>query len=262
MPKLEDTQNQPDKRQVAIENVGIRDLKHPICFHDADAEEGSGQATVATAAMSVALPADVRGTHMSRFVAILSEVADKVSVQGMPDLLDVMQDRLEAEAATVTLDFPFFVTKEAPVTGSAGKLDYAIRLEGVRTGVETTIRLTIRVPITTLCPCSRNISERGAHNQRGEVVLTVEGDDDLPPVAQLIKAVETCGSSELYSVLKRPDEKEVTERAYDNPVFVEDLVRNVALQMREMAGVEAYRIEGENFESIHNHNAFAVVVSG
>jgi len=260
MSKLEDTQNQPDVRRVPIQRVGIRDLSHPIQFADGGA---AAQATVANVAMSVALSADVRGTHMSRFVAILSEQADRVSVANLPSLLDVMTDRLESQGATVLFDFPFFLTKEAPVTKSAGKLDYALSLEGERNVEQTVVRLTLRVPVTTLCPCSRNISARGAHNQRGVIVLSVEGDADaLPSARALIEAVETCGSSELYSVLKRPDEKQVTERAYDNPVFVEDLVRNVALKIQDMAGVNSYRIEGENFESIHNHNAFAIVVSG
>ena len=200
---------------------------------------------------------------MSRFVSILSEQADQVSVANLPALLDVMIERLESTGATVLFDFPFFLTKEAPVTKSAGKLDYALTLEGERNGEETAIRIILRVPVTTLCPCSRNISERGAHNQRGVIVLTVEGEaQELPSAQTLIEAVETCGSSELYSVLKRPDEKQVTERAYDNPVFVEDLVRNVALKIQDMEGVNSYLIEGENFESIHNHNAFAIVVSG
>ena len=260
MSKLEDTQNQPDERRVPIKRVGIRDLSHPILFTDGEAV---AQATVATVAMSVALSADVRGTHMSRFVSILAEHADSVSVPTLPTLLDVMIERLESRGATVLIDFPFFLTKEAPVTKSAGKLDYALTLEGERNGEATTTKLTLRVPVTTLCPCSRNISVRGAHNQRGVIVLTVEGKADaLPSARVLIEAVETCGSSELYSVLKRPDEKQVTERAYDNPVFVEDLVRNVALKIQDMKGVSSYRIEGENFESIHNHNAFAIVVSG
>ena len=260
MSKLEDTQNQPDERRVPIQRVGIRDLSHPIQFADGGA---APEATVATVAMSVALSADVRGTHMSRFVSILSEQAERVSVPDLPALLDVMIERLESDGATVRFDFPFFITKEAPVTKSSGKLDYALSLEGERNGEETTIRLTLRVPVTTLCPCSRNISQRGAHNQRGEIVLTVEGEADaLPSARALIETVETCGSSELYSVLKRPDEKQVTERAFDNPVFVEDLVRNVALKIQDMEGVDSYRIEGENFESIHNHNAFAIVVSG
>lgn len=259
MSKLEDTQNQPDERRVPIQRVGIRDLSHPIYF----ADDGVAQPTVANVAMSVALRADVRGTHMSRFVSILSEESDRIAVATLPGLLDIMTERLESSEATVLFDFPYFLVKEAPVTKSPGKLDYALSLEGERNGEETSIRLTVRVPLTTLCPCSRNISERGAHNQRGVIVLTVEGGvEELPSARALIEVVETCGSSELYSVLKRPDEKQVTERAYDNPVFVEDLVRNVALKMQGMAGVSTFRIEGENFESIHNHNAFAIVISG
>lgn len=257
MDKLEDTQNEPDVRNVAIHRVGIRDLKHPIRFRDGG---GEAQSTVAEVSMSVALSADVRGTHMSRFVAMLAEEADAISVARLPEWLQAMSKRLESPGATILLEFPFFLTKKAPVTQAPGKMDYAISLEGIYEDGQASIRLGIEVPVTTLCPCSRNISERGAHNQRGVVRLTVEGGRHLPSLAQLIEAVETCGSSELYSVLKRPDEKQVTERAYDNPVFVEDLVRNVALRMRDFSGISSFRVEGENFESIHNHNAFAVVV--
>lgn len=257
MDSLEDTQNEPDVRNVPIHRVGIRDLKHPIRFRDGG---GEIQSTIAQVGMSVALSADVRGTHMSRFVALLADEADEISVASLPRFLETVAKRLESPAATVRLEFPFFVTKEAPATKMPGKMDYAVRLEGTRDHGETSIRLSVHVPVTTLCPCSRNISERGAHNQRGVVILTVAGGNNLPCIRDLIKTVEACSSSELYSVLKRPDEKHVTERAYDNPVFVEDLVRNVALRMREFPAVSSYRVEGENFESIHNHNAFAVVI--
>ncbi len=259
MDKLEDTQNEPDGRMIPIHRVGIRDLNHPIQFQDGEDEP---QSTIARVGMSVALSPDVRGTHMSRFVTLLSEEAEAISVAGLPKVLDTMARRLESAAATLRLEFPFFITKEAPASKATGKMDYTVLLEGVQEDGETTIHLGVRVPVTTLCPCSRNISERGAHNQRGEVVLTIAGDEGLPSVQELIRLVEACASSELYSVLKRPDEKVVTEQAYDNPVFVEDLVRNVAMRMRDMPGIKGYRIEGENFESIHNHNAFAVVVGG
>ncbi len=257
MEPLEDTQNERDQRNIAIRRVGIREIRHPLRFRDRD---GTAQPTVATVAMSVALSAERRGTHMSRFVSILAEEASGISVADLPDLLEKMCHRLEAQAGTITFDFPYFINKRAPVTGSEGRLDYEVRLECTRERGGQTTEVTVEVPITTLCPCSRNISERGAHNQRGVVILTVAGDD-LPSVEQLIALVETCGSSELYSVLKRPDEKHVTELAFDQPVFVEDLVRNVALKLKKLDGITAYRIEGENFESIHNHNAFAVVMS-
>lgn len=258
MDKLEDTQSEPDGRKTPIHRVGIRDLSHPIQFHDGE----ETQATVAKVGMSVALSAEVRGTHMSRFVALLTEEAEAISVDRMGEVLDKITERLESPAATLRLEFPFFVTKEAPVSKIPGKMDYAVTVEANREDNVTDIHLTVRVPVTTLCPCSRNISERGAHNQRGEVVLTVAGDKGMPGVRELVDLVEECGSSQLYSVLKRPDEKLVTEQAYDNPVFVEDLVRNVAQKMREVSGIKRYRIEGENFESIHNHNAFAVVMGG
>ncbi len=259
MDKLEDTQNQPDVRNVAIQRVGIRDLSHPIRFKDV---RGGVQSTVARVSMSVALAADIRGTHMSRFVTLLAEEeSGAVSVAGLPVILEKISRQLESNAATLELAFPFFVTKEAPATKIQGKMDYAVRLKGMWEAGVTRVSVKIEVPVTTLCPCSRNISERGAHNQRGSVALTVEGDHTLPSIVELIRLVESCGSSELFSVLKRPDEKHVTERAYDNPVFVEDLVRNVALKVCGLPGIASYWIEGENFESIHNHNAFAVVVS-
>ncbi len=257
MQKLEDTQNEPDQRDVPIHRVGIRELKFPLRFRDAD---GAVQPTIAEVGMSVALPADVRGTHMSRFVSILSEEAEEISVAGMPALMRVVNERLEAEGSTVTFDFPFFLTKEAPVTKSPGKIDYGVHIDTVCENDEVTTSLSIEVPVTTLCPCSRNISQRGAHNQRGVVTVTVEGSK-LPSLKSLIELVEGCGSAELYSVLKRPDEKHVTEFAYDRPVFVEDLVRNVAVRLKKLKGVSSYQIEGENFESIHNHNAFALVIS-
>ncbi len=261
MEKLEDTQNERDSRDVAIQRVGIRELRHPIIFLDC---ENDKQATVATAAMAVALSPELRGTHMSRFVAILSEVAESVSLAQLPAILETMLERLEASEATFELQFPYFITKAAPITKSSGKLDYQVTLKAERLAEgREAIALSVRVPVTTLCPCSRNIAARGAHNQRGEVLVTVTGKaPDLPSIPTLIRAVEASGSSELYSVLKRPDEKQVTERAYDHPVFVEDLVRNVAVKLRAMNGIDTFRIEGENFESIHNHNAFAVVVEG
>jgi GTP cyclohydrolase I len=256
MHKLEDTQNEADQRNVPIHRVGIRELKFPLRFRDSD---GSAQATVAEIGMSVSLPASVRGTHMSRFVSILSEHAEEISVASMPGLMGIVNEQLEADGSTVTFDFPFFVTKEAPVSKLPGKIDYGVHIDTMSEHGEVTTTLSLEVPVTTLCPCSRNISDRGAHNQRGVVTVTLEGPK-LPSLKSLIKLVEDCGSADLYSVLKRPDEKFVTERAYDRPVFVEDLVRNVAVRLKKLKGVSSFQIEGENFESIHNHNAFAVVI--
>ena len=256
MQSLEDTQNESDGRDVPIHRVGIRELKHPLRFRDQD---GSEQPTVSTVALSVALPADRRGTHMSRFVSILAERAQQLSVDDLPLLMHVIADRLQAEEATFEIEFPYFLTKEAPVTKNPGMIDYHVHLECSLEEDNVTTSVTVKVPVATLCPCSRNISERGAHNQRGEVLLTVTGNK-LPGLKELIEIVESCGSASLYSVLKRPDEKHVTELAYDNPVFVEDLVRNVALKAGKLKGVKEFCVEAENFESIHNHNAFAIVL--
>ena len=256
---LEDTQNEIDERNVPIHRVGIRALRHPVTV--VDAVQGEPPPTVATVAMSVFLPAEKRGTHMSRFVSILSEHASQISVAAFPEVVRDVMARLEASEATVVFAFPLFITKSAPVTGSVGAIDYDVELNAsVDAAGAITTRLSVAVPVTTLCPCSRNISDRGAHNQRGVVNLTVSGAS-LPSVHALIDIVESCGSAAMYSVLKRPDEKHVTELAYDNPVFVEDLVRNVALAMNDIQGVDSYEIEAENFESIHTHSAFALVKS-
>lgn len=257
---LEDTQSALDRRNIAIQRVGIRSLRHPLTVIDAIGSET--QSTIATVSMSVFLPPEQRGTHMSRFVSILRDKGSVISVDTFPAFAAEILGGLHTSEATVSFAFPLFVTKAAPVTGSKGAIDYDVELKAVIGPLGTSTSLSVAVPVTTLCPCSRNISERGAHNQRGIVRITVVGERDLPTVSTLIEQAEACGSAALYSVLKRPDEKHVTELAYDNPVFVEDLVRNVALALDKLTGVQAYEIEAENFESIHNHSAFAIVKRG
>ncbi|MDP0490713.1 MAG: GTP cyclohydrolase FolE2 [Verrucomicrobiota bacterium JB023] len=255
MVELTDTQNQPDERGIAIDRVGVKELQFPLEV----LEKGGGkQRTVSTVAMAVDLPHHFKGTHMSRFVEVLHSHGTLLDVNNMSGLTAELLDRLEAERAHVSFRFPFFITKAAPVTGREGVMSYEVSFEVEASGQERDLMVTVHVPVATLCPCSKAISARGAHNQRGLVSFSVKFNRPIW-IEDLIRLVEDSASCELYSVLKRPDEKEVTERAYDNPVFVEDLVRNVAARARAQDDIRWFRVEAENFESIHNHNAYAVV---
>lgn len=253
--QLQDTQAQADERNIAIDKVGIKQLKHPI--EVADQDNGS-QATVATLALSVDLPKHFKGTHMSRFVQVLNDHGRLIHPEDIPAILKKLQTRLEADTAHLEMVFPYFLEKKAPVTGTPGMVDYVARFDASIKGDEIDFILGVTVPVTTLCPCSRNISERGAHNQRGSVDLAVRFRETVW-IEELTRIAEDSASCELYSLLKREDEKNVTERAYDNPVFVEDLVRNVALRCKDNDKITWFRVEAENFESIHNHSAYAII---
>ncbi len=258
-PILKDTQNEPDYRQIAIDRVGVKALRHPIQIRDKAGERL--QSTVGTFALTVHLPHHFKGTHMSRFIEVLNAHGSIFQVDEMHAVLKQLLARLDSEQAQIDLDFPFFLEKSAPVTGMKGMLDYQVRFEaGAKRSGEYDFIVTVIVPVTTLCPCSKAISKYGAHNQRGQVTLAVRFRKPVW-IEDLIRLVEDCASSELYSVLKRPDEKAVTERAYENPVFVEDLVRAVAGKAKDHPEITWFRIEAENFESIHNHNAYAEVRS-
>lgn len=256
MQELKDTQNERDDRRIPIDRVGVKKLRFPVEVRD---KGGSVQRTVATVALTVDLPAHFKGTHMSRFVEVLHSHGGCLDVHSMLAVPKEILARLEAEKAHVEFQFPFFLAKPAPVTGKVGLVDYEVRfeVEADRSGV-TDFVVTVLVPVATLCPCSRAISDRGAHNQRGLVTYSVRSKEPIW-IEDLIALVERSASCELYSVLKRPDEKAVTERAYDNPVFVEDLVRNVASRSNAYETITWYRVEAENFESIHNHNAYALI---
>lgn len=257
---MTDTQNESDERGLAIDRVGIRGLRHPLQVCDAGAASRP-QSTVATLALAVDLPAHQKGTHMSRFVEALHSSGGLLDLGSPLALPERLLDVLPANRACVEWEFPWFVEKSAPATGRTGLLDYQVRLAvEVTCGRRATSRLTLAVPVATLCPCSKAISEYGAHNQRGVVTFAVESSEPVP-LAELIPLVERSASCELYSLLKRPDEKIVTERAFDNPVFVEDLVRNVAIRANADPRIRWYRVEAENFESIHNHSAWAVIES-
>lgn len=252
---LRDTQSEPDDRNIAIDRVGVKGLRYPIQIRD---KHRSTQSTIATAQLTVDLPHHHKGTHMSRFVEALNSHGPVLHVDNIRDILVQLTQRLDSQCAHVDFEFPFFLEKPAPVTTAVGLMDYTARFNATLENGKMDFVLTVIVPVTTLCPCSKAISIHGAHNQRGQVTLAVRFGKPIW-IEDLIRLVEDCASSELYSLLKRPDEKAVTERAYENPVFVEDLVRNVALRCDEDANIIWYRVEAENFESIHNHNAYALV---
>ncbi len=256
MQELTDTQNERDDRNLPIDRVGIKSLKHPVEVLERD---GGLQHTIADVSLAVDLPHEKRGTHMSRFVEALNEHGNYLDVRDPGEVPRQLQKRLEAERAWVTYQFPFFRSKEAPVTGKRSRLSYEVRLEVEAGKAEReSLVLTVIVPVTTLCPCSKAISERGAHNQRGIVTFSIRSSKVIW-IEDAIEIVEESASSELYSLLKRSDEKAVTERAYDHPVFVEDLVRNVAQRSEKQGSILWYRVEAENFESIHNHSAYAEI---
>jgi GTP cyclohydrolase IB len=252
---LQDTQSQRDERRLPIDRVGVKNLRYPIQIRDKD---HSLQSTVATVQLTVDLPHHFKGTHMSRFIEVLNSHGPVLHVDNIRDVLVQLTERLQSDCAHVDFEFPFFLEKKAPATGAKGLMDYIARFNATLENGKMNFIVTTVVPVTTLCPCSKAISARGAHNQRGEVTLSVRCTKPMW-IEDMIRLIEDSASSELYSLLKRPDEKSVTERAYDNPVFVEDLVRNIAGRCGEDANILWYKVEAENFESIHNHNAYALI---
>jgi len=259
---IPDVQSGSDERNLAIDQVGIRGLRYPLAFADGDAP---AQSTIATFAVSVALPGDRKGTHMSRLIEMLEELtapgAAPLTVAGMRAMLDQLVVRLDAPAGRLEAAFPWFVRKTAPISGVASLLDYEVRLVGELHGDRYASIVTVAVPVTSLCPCSKEISEYGAHNQRSTITISVRPREAIR-VAELLRVAETEASSELYGILKRGDEKYLTERAYDNPRFVEDLVRGVAARLAADRRFAGFAVEAENFESIHNHSAFARIARG
>jgi GTP cyclohydrolase I len=252
--EVEDVQGHPDTRQLPINRVGIKDIRHPVRVKDRSAGE---QHTIATFNMYVSLPHNFKGTHMSRFVEIL-HTEREISVESFRKMLETMTTRLEADSGHVEMNFPFFVMKKAPVSGVESLMDYHATLIGERKNGRTEIWVKVVVPVTSLCPCSKKISDYGAHNQRSHVTISARLRTHMW-IEELIQIAESEASCELYGILKRPDEKYVTERAYDNPKFVEDLVRDVATRLNNEERIGAYTVESENFESIHNHSAYALI---
>jgi GTP cyclohydrolase I len=249
---MEDIQNLKDYRNIDINQVGVKGIRYPITVRDKSVGK---QQTVAEINMYVNLPHHYKGTHMSRFVEILNEHSRRISLQNFSEILEEMKQRLSAESAHMEITFPYFINKAAPVTGIEGLMEYKCTFKGsLNNGSD--LLIIIHVPISTLCPCSKEISDFGAHNQRGEVRLQVRFKKFVW-IEDLIKLVEESASSDVYSVLKRDDEKYVTERAYNNPMFVEDIVREIALKLDRDPNIIWFAVESENFESIHNHNAYA-----
>lgn len=256
---LNDKQSERDRRDLRIDKVGVRGVRFPVQVRDRDHE--SLQNTIATVGMYVDLPKEFKGTHMSRFIEVLNSHGNVVHVDIIPDILREMQSKLNADNAHFEMEFPYFITKEAPVTGKASVMDYTAKFEANTIGKDLDFVLTVVTNVKTLCPCSKAISDYGAHNQRGQVTVQLRSTKTVW-IEEVIGMAEASASCELYSLLKRPDEKFVTEKAYENPVFVEDLVRNVALKLNEHPLVTWYKVEAENFESIHNHNAYACIEKG
>jgi GTP cyclohydrolase I len=252
---LHDKQSERDDRELRIDKVGVRGLRMPIQVRD---KAHVVQNTVATLGMYVDLPKEFKGTHMSRFLEVLNAHGSVIHVENLADILQAMRAKLHAQVAHLDIEFPYFLTKQAPVSRQESVMDYTARFEATARGREIDFVLTVVVPVTTLCPCSKAISRHGAHNQRGDVTVHIRSRRVIW-IEDLIALVESCASSELYALLKRQDEKAVTERAYENPVFVEDLVRNVAVKLNAHPDVTWYKVEAENFESIHHHNAYACI---
>jgi GTP cyclohydrolase I len=252
---MPDVQSTPDIRQIPIQRVGVKGVRHPLIVRT---QSGDAQPTVGTWNLDVHLPADQKGTHMSRFVALLEENKAPLEPATFRTMLAAMLERLEADAGRIEVSFPYFVNKTAPVSGVQSLLDYEVTLTGDTRNGATRLFVKVLVPVTSLCPCSKKISQYGAHNQRSHVRISAELSDDVA-VEELIQIAEQEASCELWGLLKRPDEKFVTERAYENPKFVEDLVRDVAQRLNADDRIVAYVLEAENFESIHNHSAYAVI---
>jgi len=256
-----DTQNQPDYRKIPIDKVGIKGLKYPVKVLD---KTTGVQSTVAQISMYVDLPHQCKGTHMSRFVEILHLFRTKVSLESISNILEDMKKILGAQSSHIEITFPYFIEKQSPKTGSKGLMDYTCSINGSSNGKKhTDIVLTITVPITSVCPCSKEISEDGAHNQRahnqrGEVKVSTRFEKFIW-IEDIVQIVENSASCDIFSVLKRADEKFVTEKAYNNPKFVEDIARDVSKALMEDDNITWFSVSAENFESIHNHSAYAYI---
>ncbi len=253
---LPDMQSSPDHRQLAIQRVGVKGLRYPLALIDA---AGETHATVATLAMTVGLPPEVKGTHMSRFVEMLERERPALSLRDLRQMFAEMLVHLEADSGRIEMRFPYFIRKTAPVSGVASLLDIDAGIDvWAEPGSAVEMALVVTVPVTSLCPCSKEISAYGAHNQRSHLSLRVQLRADMT-LEELVRIAEEEASCEVFGLLKRPDEKWVTERAYDNPKFVEDLVRDIALRLQAEPRIGGWSVASENFESIHNHSAYALI---
>jgi GTP cyclohydrolase I len=257
---MDDVQNHVDKRGIALDRVGVTDLQYPIVVLDQKHEK---QHTIARFTMSVNLPHEFKGTHMSRFIEVLNVHHGEFTMRTLPAMLTELKQRLNAEAARVEVAFPYFVEKAAPKSGAKALMDYQCSFVGELNGGNVDFVVSVDVPVTSLCPCSKSISDYGAHNQRGVISVAVRGErgadgaSEFIWIEELIDIAERSASAPVYPLLKRPDERHVTMQAYDNPVFVEDMVRNVATYLQADLRVSWFRVNAVNQESIHNHSAFA-----
>lgn len=259
---LEDVQSRGDERRISIDQVGVSGLRYPIVVLDREQEK---QQTVAYLSLAVDLPHHFKGTHMSRFLEVLNEHRGEVTMNTLPTILRDLRERLDAKSARVEVAFPYFLERIAPVSGARALMDYECSFAGEANGSMEDFVLGVNVPVTTLCPCSKAISDYGAHNQRGYVhmeVRTRRAENHRPEliwIEELVEAAEQSASAPVYPLLKRPDERHVTMQAHDNPVFVEDVVRNVAVRLQNDERISWFRVRVENHESIHNHSAFAQI---
>lgn len=252
---IADVQSSPDTRHIAIDRVGIKAIRHPVVVAD---KGGGVQHTIAMFNMYVNLPHNFKGTHMSRFVEILNSHEREISVKSFEAILRKMAERLETDSGHIEMTFPYFINKSAPISKVESLLDYEVTFVGELKDGEYIFTMKVVVPVTSLCPCSKKISDYGAHNQRSHVTIAVR-TNSFVWIEDMIETAEKQASCELYGLLKRPDEKYVTEKAYDNPKFVEDIVRDVADALNQDHRIDAYIVESENFESIHNHSAYALI---
>ena len=251
-----DIQNQPDFRNIPIDKVGIKGLKYPVTVRD---KTSGSQSTVAEISMYVDLPHQCKGTHMSRFVELLNVFRGQISLESLASILDDMKQTLGAQSSHIEISFPYFIEKTSPSTGSKGLMDYNCTIVGSSNSSKTTdIVLKVAVPVTSVCPCSKEISDCGAHNQRGEVLVCTRFQKFIW-IEDIVDLVEQRASCDIFSVLKRADEKFVTEKAYNNPKFVEDIARDVAKELIEDENITWFSVSAENFESIHNHSAYAYI---
>jgi len=256
--KMIDIQNQKDFRHIDIKKVGVKNIKYPIIVLD---RARGTQPVNATINMYVNLPHHFKGTHMSRFVEVLNEFKGQISIKTFQTILEKTRHKLHAQSAHMEIEFPYFLEKTAPVSKAKSFMEYRCLFSGENSAEQTDFLVGIAVPVTTVCPCSREISKVGAHNQRSIVTVKVRFKKFFW-IEDVIKKVEKSASGEVYSLLKRPDEKYVTEKAYENPKFVEDVVRSVAVKLNNDSNFTWYSIEAENFESIHNHSAYAYIEKG
>lgn len=257
---MEDVQNRRDIRNIALDQVGVSDLRYPIVVLD---REHQVQHTVATISMSVGLPEEFKGTHMSRFIEVLNDHRGEMTMRTLPVLLLDLRRRLQAKTARVEVTFPYFIERLAPVSGAKALMDYECSFIGHSVNGTDDFVLGVKVPVTSLCPCSKEISDYGAHNQRGHITIQTrgvrqsEGSTAFVWIEDVVAIAEGAASAPVYPLLKRPDERHVTMQAYDNPVFVEDMVREVALGLQRDTRVAWFHVRAVNQESIHNHSAFA-----